>query len=157
MQREPITPTGHEKLKTELHRLKTKERPAVIQDIATARAHGDLKENAEYHAAREKQGLLEARISQLESWLGAAQVINHMDHKGETVLFGCTVTIKDLNTDVIKKYQLVGKFESDIKMGKLPISSPIAHALIGKKEGDDVSVRVPKGLQEFEIIKIEFL
>lgn len=158
MQREPITPEGYQKLKTELHRLKTKERPSVIQAISEARGHGDLKENAEYHAAREKQSLLEARILELEYLLSVAEIINHKDHQAnKKVIFGSTVTVLDLNTDSQKKFQIVGKFESDIKSGKIPVSSPIAKALIGKQEGEGVSVQVPKGLQEFEILKIEFI
>ena len=157
MHREPITPEGHQRLKAELHRLKTKERPAVIQAIAEARAHGDLKENGEYHAAREKQGLLEARILDLEQLLGKAEVIDHKEHQSDRIVFGSTVTLRDLSTDEEKRYQIVGKFESDIPAGKIPFSSPIAKALIAKKAGEDVSVQVPKGLLEFKIIKIEFI
>ena len=157
MQREPITPEGHERLKQELHRLKTKDRPAVSQQIAAAREHGDLKENAEYHAAREKQGLMEARIRDMEHLLALAQVIDHKKLKSDKVIFGSTVTVKDLNSGQSKKYQLVGRYETDVKSGKIPISSPIAKALIGKKCGESIAVQVPRGLQEFEITRIEFI
>lgn len=154
MHREPITPGGYQRLKEELHRLKTKDRPAIIKEIAAARGHGDLKENAEYHAAREKQGMLEARIGDLENLLAAAEVISHKEHPGK-VVFGATVTLLDLNLEIKKIYQIVGKFEADIKLGKIPFSSPIAKALIGKKKGDMVTVQVPKGIQEFEVLNVD--
>ncbi|MBI3019070.1 MAG: transcription elongation factor GreA [Deltaproteobacteria bacterium] len=157
MTKEPITLEGHEKLKQEVHRLKTVERPATIKAIAAARAHGDLKENAEYHAAREEQGFLEARIAELEHMLAVAHVIDHKTIKSESIAFGATVTVLDLQTDVQKTYQIVGKFESDVKVGKIPIASPIARALIGKKVGDEVTIQVPKGTQEFEILKVEYV
>ncbi|HBQ21296.1 MAG: transcription elongation factor GreA [Deltaproteobacteria bacterium GWA2_38_16] len=157
MNKEPITLEGHERLKEEIHRLKTKERPRIIKAIAEARAHGDLKENAEYHAAREEQGLLEARIAELENTLALAQVIDHKALSNGHIAFGATVTLLDLQTSQQKKYQIVGKFESDIKAGKIPIASPIARALIGRKVGEEVSIQVPKGLQEFEVLKIEYL
>ena len=157
MNKEPITLDGHERLKQEIHRLKTQERSRIIKAIAEARAHGDLKENAEYHAAREEQGMLEARISHLENTLAMAHVIDLKAIKSNTIAFGATVSLLDLNTDQKKKYQIVGKFESDIKIGKIPIASPIARALIGKKEGEQVTIQVPKGLQEYEILKVEFI
>lgn len=157
MNKEPITLEGHERLKEKIHRLKTKERPTVIKAIAEARAHGDLKENAEYHAAREQQGLLEARIYELENTLAVAQIIDYKAIKSDKVAFGATVTLLDIHTSTQKKYQIVGKFESDIKAGKIPIASPIARALIGKKEGDSVPIQVPKGLQEYEILKVEYI
>ncbi len=157
MTKEPITLEGHEKLKREVQRLKTVERPATIKAIAAARAHGDLKENAEYHAAREEQGLLEARIAELEHMLASAQVVDHKAIKMDGIAFGATITLLDLQTDSRRTYQIVGKFESDVKSGKIPIASPIARALIGKKVGDEVTVQVPKGIQEFEVLKVEYV
>ncbi len=157
MQNEPITPEGLERLTKEIGRLKAEDRPAVIKAIAEARAHGDLSENAEYHAAKEKQGLLEAQIRNLENMLAEANVIHYKNNSSDIVTFGATVTVYDLQTEENKKFQIVGKFESDIKLGKIPISSPIAKALIGKRMGDEVLVSVPKGTQEFEILKIEYI
>ena len=157
MHREPITPEGLERLREELKRLKTKDSREVISAIAEARAHGDLKENGEYHAAREKQGLLEAHIAELENTLAAAQVIDHKKHVGDRVVFGSTVTVLDVNTNEKKRYQIVGKFESDIKAGKIPVASPIAKALVGRKIGEQISLQIPKGLLELEIEKIEFI
>ena len=157
MTKEPITLDGYERLKQEIQRLKTVERPAAIKAIAAARAHGDLKENAEYHAAREEQGLLEARIADLEHTLALAHVIDHKTIKSDTIAFGATITVLDLQTDAKKTYQIVGKFESDVKVGKIPIASPIARALIGKKIGDEVTIQVPKGTQEFEVLKVEYV
>lgn len=156
MHREPMTPEGHQRLKDELHRLKTKDRPAIIKEIAAARAHGDLKENGEYHAAREKQGLLEARIHDLENTLAAAQVIEHKETP-DKVVFGSWVKLLDLNTDQEKRYGIVGKFEADLKVGKITFNSPIARALIGKKKGEIVTAQVPKGLVEYEILDIELI
>jgi len=155
--REPITREGYQRLKEELHRLKTKERPAVIKAIAEARAHGDLRENAEYAAAKEKQGLLEARIRDLEHLHTCAQIIDYQELQNGRVIFGSTVTVQDLNTDSIKTFQIVGKFEADIKTGKIPVSSPIARALIGKEPDDIITVQVPKGIQEYKILKIELI
>jgi transcription elongation factor GreA len=157
MQREPITPQGLERLRAEIKRIRSTERPAVIEAIAVARAHGDLKENAEYHAAKDKQGLLEARLNELENLLAAAQVIDCTQATSDNVIFGSTVTVYDALEEKEKKFQIVGKFESDIKNGKIPVSSPIAKSLIGKTEGDEVTIRVPKGIQELEILKIEYL
>jgi len=157
MQNEPITPEGHERLKAEVHRLKTKDRPAISKAIGKAAAHGDLKENAEYHAAREKQGLLEARIRLLEHLLASAQIIDYKSLKSSTVIFGATVTLREIPSGKNKRYKIVGKYETDIPSGKIPVSAPIARALIGKKAGDDVSVQVPKGLLEYEILKIELI
>ena len=157
MTKEPITLEGYEKLKREIQRLKTVERPATIKAIAAARAHGDLKENAEYHAAREEQGFLEARIAELEHMLALAQVVDHKAIKTDNIAFGATITLLDLQTDTRRTYQIVGKFESDVKSGKIPIASPIARALIGKKVGDEVTIQVPKGTQEFEVLKVEYV
>lgn len=157
MQKEPITREGLERLKAEIHRLKTKERPAVVKAIAEARAHGDLKENAEYAAAKEKQGLLEARLRDLEHLLAMAEVIDHISIRSETVTFGATITVFDLNIQKERKFQIVGRFETDIASGKIPITSPIARSLIGKRVGDQALIQVPKGLQEFEVLKIEYI
>jgi|SRR3989338_8001727 len=156
MDKEPITVEGLTRLRQEVDRLKKIERPQVVKAIAEAREHGDLKENAEYHAAREKQGLLEARIRDLEHLLAYAQVLDPKKHASQKVTFGATVTLLNLETDEEKTYQIVGKFESDIKAGKIPHTAPIARALIGKTEGDEVAIQVPKGRQEFEILKIEY-
>lgn len=157
MQKEPITREGLERLKAEIHRFKTKERPAVVKAIAEARAHGDLKENAEYAAAKEKQGLLEARIRDLEHLLAMAEVIDHTAIRSEAIAFGATITVFDLNIQKERKFQIVGKFEMDVAFGKIPITSPIARSLIGKRVGDLALIQVPKGLQEFEILKIEYI
>ncbi|MEK7791363.1 MAG: transcription elongation factor GreA [Deltaproteobacteria bacterium] len=156
MQKEPITSEGLERLRAEIHRLKTQERPQIIKAIAEARAHGDLKENAEYAAAKEKQGLLEARVRDLEQLLATAQVIDPKTIRSETIAFGATVTVFDVNLRKERRFQIVGKFETDIHSGKIPIASPIARALIGKRVGDLTEIQVPKGLQEFEILKIEY-
>ena len=155
--KEPITPGGFRRLREEIQRIKSQERPAVIKAIAEARAHGDLKENAEYHAAKDKQGLIQARLRDLENMLADAHVIDHLTIESETVTFGATVTLHELASGEEKKYQIVGKFEADIKKGRIPVSSPLAKSLIGKQVGEEVKVNVPKGLQEFEIKHIEYL
>jgi len=157
MTREPITPEGLKKLRAEIQRIKAKERPQVIQAIAEARAHGDLKENAEYHAAKEKQGLLEARLRNLENLLAAAQVVAPQTIQSSKVTFGATVTLNTLDNQEEKTFQIVGKYETSVKDGKIPISSPLAKALIGKEEGDQITLRAPKGIQEYEILKVEFI
>ncbi len=156
MDQVPITKSGFEKLNAELHELKTVKRPEVIQDIATAREYGDLSENAEYHAAKEQQSFIEGRIQELEFVLGKAQVIDPSELSGDTVKFGATVTIVDEETDEEKTFQIVGDYESDTDKGKISISAPIARALIGKSEGDSISVRTPKGECDYEILNIEF-
>jgi len=155
--KEPITPGGAKLLRKEIQRIKAQERPAVIKAITEARAHGDLKENAEYHAAKEKQGLIEARLRDLENLLADAHVIDHLALKSETVTFGATVTLEELESGTEKKYQIVGKFEADVKKGRIPVSSPLAKSLIGKQVGEEVKVTVPKGIQEFEIKHIEYV
>ncbi len=152
MQRFPMTVGGAEALREELHRLKTIERPRITEAIAEARAHGDLKENAEYHAAREQQGFTEGRIQEIESKLSGAQVIDvaAMPNTGK-VIFGVTVDIINTDTDETKTYQIVGDDEADIKAGKLSVNSPIARALIGKSVGDMVTVETPGGQVEYEI------
>ena len=157
MAREPMTVRGYNKLKDELKLLKSEERPSVIKAIEEARAHGDLSENAEYHAAKEKQGLIEGRILEIEDKLSRAEVFNPSELKNTNVTFGATVTLIDEETDEEVKYQIVGTDESDIKSGMLSITSPVGRALIGKSEGDSVEVKTPKGTKDYEIIKVEFI
>ncbi len=152
----PVTKNGYESLVKELHELKTVARPDVIQAIAEAREHGDLSENAEYHAAREQQSFIEGRIQELEAVTGRAQVIDPTTMNGDTVKFGATVTIVDEETDEEETYQIVGDYESDMENGKLAISAPVARALIGKAEGDSVTVKTPRGAQDYEILSVEF-
>ncbi len=156
MQKIPMTTSGHIKLKSELKHLKSVERPSIIEQIAEARAHGDLSENAEYHAAKEKQGFIESRIQELEAKLTLAEIIDPTTLSGEKVVFGATVTIIDADTEKEKTYQIVGDDETDVKLGKLGLSSPIAKALIGKMLGDPVEIRTPGGLKEAEVIAVEF-
>ncbi len=152
----PVTKIGFEALTAELHEFKSVKRPTVIQDIATAREHGDLSENAEYHAAKEQQSFIEGRIQELEFVLGKAQVIDPSELSGDTIKFGATVVIVDEETDEEKTYQIVGDYESDMENGKLSISAPVARALIGKSEGDSVTVNTPKGASDYEILSVEF-
>jgi len=156
MQKYPMTLEGEKALREELQQLKTVERPQVIAAIAEAREHGDLKENAEYHAAREQQGFIEGRIQDIEGKLSNAQVIDikSIPHSGK-VLFGTTVTIINLDTDAEVQYKIVGDDEADIKNNRISISSPIARALIGKEEGDVVVVQIPSGTVEYEIDEVK--
>jgi transcription elongation factor GreA len=156
MDRVPMTIDGYKKLEEELHRLKAVERPRIIQAISEARAHGDLSENAEYHAAKEAQGLNEARVAELEDKFNRADVIDPSSLTGATIKFGATVTLVDEDTDEKVKYQIVGDLEASVKEGKISISSPIARALIGKSKGDSVEVTTPKGSRSYEILKIEW-
>lgn len=158
MKKVPMTVLGEQRLREELAQLKSVERPKVIEAIAEARAHGDLKENAEYHAAREQQGFIEGRLQEIEGKLSNAQVIDvtKLPRTG-TVIFGVTITLLNLENDQITRYQIVGEDEADIKSGKISITSPIARALIGKDEGDIVNVRTPGGDVEFEISNVEHL
>lgn len=153
----PITAAGAERLREELHRLKHVERPAVIEAIAEARAQGDLSENAEYDAARERQGFVEGRISELDGVLSNAQVIHpaELDADGK-IVFGATVEIEDLESGDKVVYQIVGDIEADIRHNKISISSPVARALIGKTEGDVVEVQAPSGSREFEILSVRY-
>ncbi|MDD9716747.1 MULTISPECIES: transcription elongation factor GreA [Dinoroseobacter] len=155
MEKIPMTRRGHSALDTELKQLKSVERPAVIRAIAEAREHGDLSENAEYHAAREKQSFIEGRVKELEALLSRAQVIDPATLSG-AVKFGATVTIVDEDTDEEKTYQIVGEAEADIEKGLLNLKSPIARALIGKEEGDSVEVRTPGGTKSYEILEIAY-
>ena len=151
-----MTQMGYESLKTELKQLTSKDRPAVINAISTAREHGDLKENAEYHAAKEQQGFIEGRIQELNEKLALANVIDITKLSGEKVVFGATVSFVDVDTDEESNYQIVGADESDLQKNKISISSPIARALIGKSVGDTLSIPIPKGKIEIEILKVEF-
>lgn len=155
--RAPMTLKGSLRLRAELEELKSVKRPAVIQAIAEARAHGDLKENAEYHAAREQQGFIEGRIKQLEAELSHAQVIDVAGlNAGSKVVFGAIVDLADTETDEEKTYQIVGDLEADIKLGMIAISSPVARALIGKHEGDTVTIDAPAGQREYEIVGVRY-
>ncbi len=153
----PMTAKGFEMLEAEIKRLKTEERPAVIRAIAEARAHGDLSENAEYHAAKERQGFIEGRVLELEDLLSRAQVIDVSKLSGKTVKFGATVTVVDEDTDKKLKYQIVGDHEADLAQGKISISSPIARGLIGKSVGDSVEITSPGGSKSYEILKVEWV
>ena len=154
----PITKRGAEKLKQELHRLKTVDRPGVIQAIAEARAQGDLSENAEYDAAKDRQGFIEGRIAEVESKLSAAQIIDPASvDAGGRVVFGATVELEDENTGERVRYQIVGEDEADLKLGLINISSPIARALIGKEEGDLAEVQAPGGVRRYEIVSVQYL
>ena len=155
MDKIPLTRAGHTALNEELKKLKSEERPAVIRAIAEAREHGDLSENAEYHAAREKQSFIEGRVKELEGILSLADVIDTSKMSGN-VKFGATVTIVDEDTDEEKVFQIVGEPEADIENGKLNIKSPLARALIGKDEGDSVEVRTPGGEKSYEILSITY-
>ena len=156
--RAPLTTRGAQRLREELEDLKSTKRPAVIAAIAEARAHGDLKENAEYHAAREQQGFIEGRIKQLEAELSHAQVIDVSTlNAGSRVVFGATVRLANTETDEERTYQIVGDLEADIKQGLIAISSPVARALIGKHEGDAVTIDAPAGQREYEIVSVRYL
>ena len=158
MSRAPITAKGALRLRAELEELKSVKRPAVINAIAEARAHGDLKENAEYHAAREQQGFIEGRIKHLEGELSHAQVIDVATlAAGDKVVFGATVQLADADTGEERTYQIVGDLEADIKQGLIAISSPVARALIGKHEGDTITIEAPAGTREYEIVSVKYL
>ena len=156
MDKFPMTVAGHEQLEAEVKRLKSEERPAVIQAIAEARAHGDLSENAEYHAAKERQGWIESQLMDLEDKLSRAQVIDPTKLTGEKVVFGATVTVVDEDTDEEKVFQIVGDLEADVKAGRISVSSPIARALIGKEVGDSAEVAAPGGSKAYEVLTVEF-
>ena len=156
MDKKPITPEGQQRLRAELDQLKNVKRQEIIDAISEARAHGDLKENAEYHAAREEQGLNEARIRELEDVLGTSQVVEYKQMEVEDrVIFGSTVTIKDIENDEIKKYQIVGDAEADIENNTISFTTPMARALLKKELGEFIEVHTPGGDKEFEIINIE--
>ena len=157
MKQTPITAAGAERLKAELKELKTTRRPAVIEAIATAREHGDLRENAEYHAAREEQGFIEGRIAELEAALSNAQIIDIARlTPSDRVVFGCTVDLIDVASDAEVAYRIVGDIEADINANRIAVSSPIARALIGKQEGDEVIVDAPGGTREYVITAVHY-
>jgi transcription elongation factor GreA len=155
--RMPITPAGLVRLKEELKRLKYVERPKIVKEIAEARSHGDLSENAEYHAAKDKQSHLEGRILQVEDWIARAEVIDVSKLKGERVVFGATVTVADGETGDETVYRIVGELEADLKRNRISVTSPIARALIGKSEGDVAKVRSPGGEREVEVVSVEYV
>jgi transcription elongation factor GreA len=158
MTKTPLTVAGAEKLKNELRRLKSVERPAVIAAIAEARAHGDLSENAEYDAAKERQGFVEGRIGEIEGKLANAQVVDPSQVDGDgRVVFGATVSLEDLGSGDEVSYQIVGDDEADIKSGKVSVSSPIARALIGKYAGDTAEVQAPGGVREYEVLAVNYV
>ncbi len=156
MERVPMTPDGYSKLKDELDRLLKVERPQNIKDIATARAHGDLSENAEYHAAKEKQSFLEGRIQELQTKIAKAEVIDPSKLNTKKVVFGARVKVFDLETDEEKEFILVGADEADIKEGKISITSPVGKALIGREVGDEVTIKAPSRTIEYEVMDIKF-
>ena len=157
MERIPMTASGYKSLEKEVNDLKTVERPAITRMIAEARAHGDLSENAEYHAAKERQSFVEGRVIELEDMIGRAEVIDVSRLSGSTVKFGATVTMVDEDTDQKRKFQIVGDHEADATKGRISISSPIARALISKSKGDTVEVAAPGGARSYEILKVEFV
>lgn len=157
MEKVPMTAGGHEALGIELQRRQSQDRPSIIAAIAEARAHGDLSENAEYHAAKEQQSHNEGRISELEDLLSRAEIIDVSKLSGDSVKFGATVELADEDTDEESTYQIVGDQEADVKAGKISISSPIARALIGKSEGDSVEVAAPGGAKSYEILSVKFI
>ena len=156
MEKVPMTAEGYRVLDEELKRLKSQERPNVIAAISEARSHGDLSENAEYHAAKERQGFIEGRIAELEDKISRAQVIDVSKLSGGQVKFGATVTVVDEDTDEKARYQIVGEHEADVKQGRISVTSPIARSLIGKEKGDVVEVNTPGGVKAYEITKVEW-
>lgn len=156
MEKIPMTASGYAQIEAEIKHLKSVERPAVIRQIEEARAHGDLSENAEYHAAKERQGFIEGRVLDLEDMISRAQVIDPTKLGGDSVKFGATVTLIDEDTDEKSKYQIVGEIEADVKQGRISITSPMARALIGKAKGDSVEVNTPGGGRSYEIVKVEY-
>ena len=157
MERVPMTLSGYKKIETEIKQLKTVDRPEVIRMIAEAREHGDLSENAEYHAAKERQSFIEGRVLELEDMISRAEVIDAATLSGDSIKFGATVTVVDEDTEEEKTYQIVGDIEADVKQGRVSISSPIARALIGKKEGETVEVSTPGGGRCYEIMRVAFV
>jgi transcription elongation factor GreA len=157
MEKVPMTAGGYSALDEELKRLKTLERPAVIAAISEAREHGDLSENAEYHAAKERQGWIEGRIAEIEDKIARAQVIDVSKLSGTQIKFGATVSVVDEDTEEEARYQIVGEHEADVRGGRVSITSPIARAMIGKEMGDVVEVNTPGGVKAYEILKVEWL
>src|SRR5947209_5463223 len=157
MEKVPMTAGGFQALDEELRRLKSQERPAITAAIAEARQHGDLSENAEYHAAKERQGWIEGRIAEIEDRMARAQIIDVSKLSGAQVKFGATVSVIDEDTDEKARYQIVGEHEADVRSGKISIASPIARAMIGKEKGDVVEVITPGGVKAYEILKVEWV
>ena len=157
MDKVPMTADGYRKIEEEIRHLKTVERPATIQAIAEARTHGDLSENAEYHAAKERQGFIEGRLMELDDLMSRAQVIDTSKLSGNQIKFGATVTVIDEDTEHKAVYQIVGDYEADVKQGRISVSSPIARALIGKEVGDTVEVNTPGGGRSYEIVKVKYV
>ncbi len=157
MEKIPMTEEGYKTMQEELHRLQSEERPRIIEAISEARGHGDLSENAEYHAAKEAQGMNEAKIAELEDKLSRADVIDVSKLSGKQVTFGATVTLVDEDTEEKKRYKIVGEMEADARNGLISIASPIARAFIGKKKGDVVEVTTPGGAKSYEVAKVEFI
>jgi transcription elongation factor GreA len=157
MDKIPVTATGYTRMEAELRNLKSVERPSVISAISEARAHGDLKENAEYHAAKEKQSFIEGRIKELEDKISRADVIDIASIKSDVVRFGATVTLADDDTGDESTYQIVGEYEADLKALRISLTAPIARALIGKKVGANVEVTTPKGAKSYEILAIKYI
>jgi transcription elongation factor GreA len=157
MEKAPMTAEGFQALDDELKRLKTQERPTVIAAIAEARSHGDLSENAEYHAAKERQGWIEGRIAEIEDRMARAQVIDVSKLSGAQIKFGATVSVVDEDTEEAASYKIVGEHEADVRSGKISIASPIARAMIGKEIGDVVEVNTPGGVKAYEITKVEWV
>ena len=156
MEKVPMTEAGHAAMISEIKHLKSVERPRIIKAIEEARSHGDLSENAEYHAAKDQQGWLEARVAELEDKISRADIIDISRLSGETVKFGAKVTLVDEETDDESSYQIVGEFEADVKKGKISVASPIARAIIGKKKGDSVEVNTPGGGKSYEIVNVRW-
>ncbi len=152
--RVPMTPRGYQMLQEELKRLKAEERPKIVKEIEEARAHGDLSENAEYHAAKERQGQIEGRIALLDDKLARAQVIDRAEQESDRVIFGTTVSLEDAETGERMTYTIVGEDEADANEGLISVTSPVGRALLGKEPGDSVQVRVPKGTREFEVLEV---
>ncbi|MBV9994986.1 MAG: transcription elongation factor GreA [Caulobacteraceae bacterium] len=157
MEKVPMTAEGFHALDEELKRLKTQERPSAIAAIAEARSHGDLSENAEYHAAKERQGWIEGRIAEIEDRMARAQIIDVSKLSGDQVKFGATVSVVDEDTEEKARYQIVGEHEADVRSGKISVASPIARAMIGKEIGDVVEVNTPGGVKAYEILNIEWV
>ncbi len=157
MQKLPITTKGYENLEVEFKKLKTEERPAIILQIAEARDHGDLKENAEYHAARDKQSFIEGRIADLEDKIARAEIIDVSQLSGSIVRFGATLKLVDCDTEEEKTYQIVGEYEANLDKGLISLGSPIARGLIGKEEGDEVNIVTPGGKKTYEILEVSYV
>ena len=154
MSRVPITRDGYEKLKIELQRLQKEERPLVIKAIEEARAHGDISENAEFEAAKEKQGIVEGRIQELNDRVASSEIVDLPENVDGRVIFGCKVMVEDLETGEVCSYRLVGQYEADVQAGTISVTSPLGKALIGKEEGDEIKVQTPKGIRNIEIREI---